>query len=681
MPRLIPAGNLPRAAIRYLRQKGRRPSGHWTDVWREEHAVAFTVAQMARDAMLGEVQQALVDALRDGETMESFRGRLGPWLEQRGWAPRGRGGDIPTRLERIYRTNLRTARAAGQWDRISRNAELLPYLVYELGPSEQHREEHAAWAGLCLEVGDPFWNTHYPPNGWGCKCRVRQVAEPPRGSTTTAPEIELREWTNPATGQVRRVARGIDPGWDYHVGAQRTLGVNLGWLRRVERAARDRGRAAAARMVGRHVEGPGYRWFVGRPRTTETARLEAAPDLVEATPVGVLPDAAAAELGARSPVVRLTEPAMHAQLLSRPEVPARVYGRLQELLDGAAPRRLGESGRWVFEGALEVDGKRRRARLLVELRDGALEVVSIGFESPAPRRRRAAAASPTKRAKRAVRKAMRDSDKAGRALGKAERAWRREENKRRGRDQVKVDAAYGEMQAARAAAIDARARVAAVLEEERAKVFTPEAVEAARPRWLEGQLAAGEGVTRVTGTGPPRRWARGVGRAEQVVHPTLMERVPRTVAIATGDDGLRSSAGWRGGVPLVEMNPTRGQAVVMHEIGHVVEFGNPELFRRAVAFLDERASGRLVERDGGLEVELANEHAGAMGANWYPRKIYERADSPDHVAAQLGGSRVVDVAATEVVSKALEYMDDPLDFFEKAPEYFWWAVDNVVLPD
>ena len=31
-------------------------------------------------------------------------------------------------------------------------------------------------AGTLLPVDDPWWQTHYPPNGWGCKCWVRQVS-------------------------------------------------------------------------------------------------------------------------------------------------------------------------------------------------------------------------------------------------------------------------------------------------------------------------------------------------------------------------------------------------------------------------------------------------------------------------------------------------------------------------
>ena len=163
----MPPGAVPKAALRYLRTKRRKPSQHWTDVWREEHAVAFTVAQMTRATLLEEVHGQLQKALRDGETLETFRGRLQPWLEQRGWAPKGRGGDVPTRLRRIYDTNLRTAHAAGQWDRISRNADLLPYLVYERSVSEQRRPEHLAWVGICLKIDDPWWATHFPPNGWG----------------------------------------------------------------------------------------------------------------------------------------------------------------------------------------------------------------------------------------------------------------------------------------------------------------------------------------------------------------------------------------------------------------------------------------------------------------------------------------------------------------------------------
>jgi len=36
---------------------------------------------------------------------------------------------------------------------------------------------------------------------------------------TTAPAIKYYEWTNKKTGEIHQVPEGIDPGWDYHVGA------------------------------------------------------------------------------------------------------------------------------------------------------------------------------------------------------------------------------------------------------------------------------------------------------------------------------------------------------------------------------------------------------------------------------------------------------------------------------
>lgn len=55
---------------------------------------------------------------------------------------------------------------------------LHPYLMYFVGNSARHREQHLAWNGLILPKDDPFWNNHFPPNSYGCKCFTRTVSEP-----------------------------------------------------------------------------------------------------------------------------------------------------------------------------------------------------------------------------------------------------------------------------------------------------------------------------------------------------------------------------------------------------------------------------------------------------------------------------------------------------------------------
>jgi hypothetical protein len=153
------------------------------------------------------------------------------------------------RLRTIYDTNMRTARSAGQWDRIQRTKRAMPYLLYTLGPSREHRAEHLKWANLCLP-DDPFWQTHIGPNGWGCKCGVRRSANTSTiscrkmASRATAAARRQRTAYRPCyppdrTGPHRSAARQtgevgeqahrrrgdgagrIDPGWDYNPGTRR----------------------------------------------------------------------------------------------------------------------------------------------------------------------------------------------------------------------------------------------------------------------------------------------------------------------------------------------------------------------------------------------------------------------------------------------------------------------------
>jgi len=45
-----------------------------------------------------------------------------------------------------------------------------------------------------------------------------EEANGPHPIRTTAPQIETYEWVNKSTGEVQQIPKGIDPGWDYHVG-------------------------------------------------------------------------------------------------------------------------------------------------------------------------------------------------------------------------------------------------------------------------------------------------------------------------------------------------------------------------------------------------------------------------------------------------------------------------------
>lgn len=229
------ASFIPEEALQYLQSKKLTPGFDYRDVWKEEHDNAFTVAKMMQLDLLKDTHEAVAKALAEGQTFEQFRDSLKPTLVKKGWWGKQTivdpqndeekevqlGSDA--RLKTIYQTNMRTARAAGQWERIQRTKDALPYLLYQLGPSMEHRLEHESWNGLLLPIDDPFWAQHTPPNGWGCKCWIRQISRleakqlQAKGKVQTeAPETKTRTWVNKRTGEEEIIPEGIEPGWNYN---------------------------------------------------------------------------------------------------------------------------------------------------------------------------------------------------------------------------------------------------------------------------------------------------------------------------------------------------------------------------------------------------------------------------------------------------------------------------------
>ena len=82
-----------------------------------------------------------------------------------------------------------------------------------------------------MPVDHPFWEAHYPPNGWGCKCRVSAITQAEYGRlqgsgrySTEAPATTYKQWVNKRTGEVERVAEGVHPDFNYHISKHRQLG-------------------------------------------------------------------------------------------------------------------------------------------------------------------------------------------------------------------------------------------------------------------------------------------------------------------------------------------------------------------------------------------------------------------------------------------------------------------------
>lgn len=209
-------------AADFFRQKARVPTEHWTDVWRTAHSHSFMVAGAATDALLTDFQTEIQKALDEGATLADFRKSFDAIVEKHGWAYNGAPG---WRSQIIYETNLSTAYSAGRYAQLTEpdTRAAFPFWQYEHSGSSHPRLQHLAWNGLTLRCDDSFWETHYPPNGWRCGCRVRPVSQGGLGrmgksEPDAAPPVQTRPWANPKTGQVHAVPVGIDPGFDYNPG-------------------------------------------------------------------------------------------------------------------------------------------------------------------------------------------------------------------------------------------------------------------------------------------------------------------------------------------------------------------------------------------------------------------------------------------------------------------------------
>lgn len=113
----------------------------------------------------------------------------------------------PRRLRTIYGANLRSARAAGQRERIEQTKGAFPDLECTPGTSKTHRPHHGDKEGMILPVDSPFRDEWLPPNGRGCKCRVRPVtrAEAQRRGISATPDRRLQAQQAPAR-LLRRVS-------------------------------------------------------------------------------------------------------------------------------------------------------------------------------------------------------------------------------------------------------------------------------------------------------------------------------------------------------------------------------------------------------------------------------------------------------------------------------------------
>ncbi len=320
-----------------------RPTVRWHEMMHEDHAAHFTVAKVAKLDLLRAIRTSLDNTLRGGGTFESWKRDIVPQLQKAGWwgvvtDAELTGTAAPVivnerRLQTIFNTNVRMSQAAAAWSKIQAEKELFPFLRYLSDHwRKDPRKDHQSWHGLILPVDHPWWQTHFPPNGWGCRCHYEQVSQARmerNGWKVSEPPDDGPPRDFFAAGRTAPipVPAGIHPGFGYNPGIAHLRAVSEKTLDSVRRAA-DAGQIVEARAIVRAiVDDAAFEQFLALPEGS--------------FPVAVLDEADRLRIAARSNVIVLPTNVYRKQLgqlpgfAGHPELTVDDYRALPDIIANA----------------------------------------------------------------------------------------------------------------------------------------------------------------------------------------------------------------------------------------------------------------------------------------------------------------------------------------------------------
>ncbi|MBD8554909.1 hypothetical protein IFT84_10275 [Rhizobium sp. CFBP 8762] len=328
-------------AIDFLKSKTAIPTTSWRDVWDAAHSKMFMVAGANTQALVDGFKAEIEKALITGSTQADFDKGFDSLVKKHGWSYKGERG---WRTRIIFETNLRTAHAAGRYAQLTKpdTLQAFPYWQYNHSGAKHPRRNHLAWDGKVYSADDPFWDTNYPPNGFGCGCFVTPVSRSGllrlvKSRPDVAPDLDQLGTDQPL---------GVDPSFAYNPGKA--------WLARTLPGpiaiSADEAQIAAfvvSALRGKRLDGT---W----------------------TPVATAKDEIAALLNVKPETeIRLSADTIRSHVKHEVATPA-AYGVLPKWLVEKGRLMRDKQGRWSFIG--EFDGQLYRAAIKVVRANGHDEI-------------------------------------------------------------------------------------------------------------------------------------------------------------------------------------------------------------------------------------------------------------------------------------------------------------------
>jgi len=211
-------------AIDFLRRRLALPEGVWLEMVREIDVAARDRSAGMSDALARDVLAAALEAVETGATSSDFLAGFSDAIGRHGWTS-GDAFEDSRRAELTFRLMTSQAYAAGRWKQIQRLKAVRTYLRYvhvdPLLTQKGSRDEHAAWHNVILPVDHAWWLTHYPPNGFNCRCYVQSLSERDLvryGWSVSTEAPPSRTDIRFVGGRPVETPAGIDPGFAFNAG-------------------------------------------------------------------------------------------------------------------------------------------------------------------------------------------------------------------------------------------------------------------------------------------------------------------------------------------------------------------------------------------------------------------------------------------------------------------------------
>lgn len=150
------------------------------------NARVFTSKRITEAEILDDFNNAILKALKNGDSFGAFQLGLADQFEVLGWT-----GANPYRQAVIFRTQLQSVFNGGHYLRQREVSREVPFWQYLAVMDDRTRDAHAKMHGRVLLANDPWWNRNYPPNGYNCRCTVRALT--PRQAAREGAKVEPKQ--------------------------------------------------------------------------------------------------------------------------------------------------------------------------------------------------------------------------------------------------------------------------------------------------------------------------------------------------------------------------------------------------------------------------------------------------------------------------------------------------------